>query len=247
MDKMRVFTFFLLLSTQLWAQNFLTLSAQKIISHHKCHQEIDQYLKSWQSTFEFEKYLGDDLSEIKLITPTKSLGKWIIAEFKNNQVKLSLRTDFDQLEVKLAKNCQKEIGLHKLKRRQQQDSFQKEDLAQLLQKNEKGMIYIWSPHMPLSIAGIKEIKKAAKKTKMPVTILLDQNVSREFAKKTLKSHGLSESYLKSYNTIELALRGASLHLPSVLLYKNHQIVRRAKPGHEYTWKFIQYIEKWVSK
>ncbi|OUR96395.1 hypothetical protein A9Q84_08570 [Halobacteriovorax marinus] len=122
--------------------------------------------------------------------------------------------------------------------------FQDVDLGDLLLKNKYGVIYLWSPHMSLSLFELVELQKYVKSLKIPFTILMDLHADDKFAAKLLKKYDLPLEYLNRMNSRELEKFGITVHYPSTVFYKDKKLVKRV-PGYNGKKSFKDLIKKYL--
>lgn len=111
-------------------------------------------------------------------------------------------------------------------------AFTDADLKKLLSSGKKGMIYMWSPHMVYSVEQSENYAAVARKKKMEFTAVLDPMVPVAEAAAAMKTQKkavvgsrriASVSDLRKLNSIDLYMREATLHFPTVFVYKNGKI------------------------
>lgn len=102
-------------------------------------------------------------------------------------------------------------------------SFNSSDLQALIDENAKGIIYIWSPNMPLTWHGRAEAKEVAKEMGVAFTELIDPHSQ---SRKALKENAMKVSAEK---ILEL---GVLNHYPAVVLYQNGALVKKVIHGYE---------------
>jgi hypothetical protein len=119
-------------------------------------------------------------------------------------------------------------------------------LENLFEKNESGVIYIWSPHMSLSVYEMVEMQDYLKKIKVPVTILLDLNAAEDLTKSTIEKYDLSPEYALKMNSRSLEKFGANIHFPSTVFYKKGKIIKRI-PGYNGEKELNNLIKKYLGK
>ena len=98
------------------------------------------------------------------------------------------------------------------------NSFFDSDLKTLLKNSKKGIIYIWSPHMPYSVGSLYPLKKMAKKWNIPLTVLMDPNAHDEETTKVIKQFSLPLNLTKKNKAKKLLFQGSSLHYPNYFFY-----------------------------
>lgn len=92
------------------------------------------------------------------------------------------------------------------------EPFTDQDLNDVLQTNETGIIYMWSPYMPLSVIGREDILKIGKKMNLNVTLVVDPLATQtDTPDPLMRSHALMEF-------------GVLDHYPAIVLHKDGQLV-----------------------
>jgi len=122
--------------------------------------------------------------------------------------------------------------------------FVDKDLGDLISKNQYGVIYLWSPHMSLSLYELVELQKYVKSLKVPFTILMDLKADDKFASKILKKYDLPLEYLKRMNSRKLEEFGITVHYPSTVFYKDQKLIKRV-PGYNGKKSFKDLITKYL--
>ncbi|HXH29183.1 MAG TPA: hypothetical protein VNJ01_00050 [Bacteriovoracaceae bacterium] len=115
--------------------------------------------------------------------------------------------------------------------------FTDTDLRTLLAKNTEGLIYVWSPSLPLSVEGRAEIQKVADESSLPVTFLIDPN--------SVESPHPDPKVIST----ELRLLGGTRHYPALFFYKDGQLTSHAHIGRRVNneWSFIIKQERKKTK
>lgn len=121
-------------------------------------------------------------------------------------------------------------------------SFRDIDLAELMKQNTKGLIYVWSPQMELSVKEVSELKDY--KLDYPVSVAMDAEGDALVAEKIKKDKRLPEEYLRRVNSSALFSADVALHYPAVIFYKNGKILQRL-PG--YNGRNLKQIAKKILK
>ena len=111
-------------------------------------------------------------------------------------------------------------------------TFSDDDLAELLKKNKTGIIYVWSPYMPLSVAALHEIKSAAHAKELPLTILVDGKAQPSATSEWIGKKGVETRDVKPANSNELLARGLGLHYPTVFVYSGGYLSNRTYVGNK---------------
>ena len=87
------------------------------------------------------------------------------------------------------------------------------DLSRLVNKNSQGLIYVWSPGMPLSVRGISEIRRVANDLNLPLKIVVDPIIESERIEKEVKDSRLDLSTTDRVESFELFLSWNHSSLP----------------------------------
>ena len=106
-------------------------------------------------------------------------------------------------------------------------AFTDGSLREIVARNRAGIIYVWSPGMPLSITGLNEAKAAAKSLDVAFTAVVADARPLE-----LEHSGVDTAYQHSLNSIDLVYRDATIHYPSILFYRDGSLLGSAIPGYK---------------
>lgn len=175
-------------------------------------------------------------------SPTKTLGVWLErAHLDNGAIELR-RVSAQQTDVALldGAGCLQKTTTHH--RTFNQDSvrgaFTDASLDSLMAANNRGMIYVWSPRMPLSVKGLVEARAAAKTLGVTFTAL-----AAESSDDDLNASAASVADRQRMESLELVYRNATIHYPSMLLYDNGRIIDGVYPGYKNRATFAQYARE----
>lgn len=114
--------------------------------------------------------------------------------------------------------------------------FTDRDLEKILNSSLKsksqGLIYVWSPHMPLSVRGVKEVEKLAKEKKWALTILRDPYANKVVADKVASREKFPKNYLRRMESRTLLQREMSLHYPSLIAFRSGHLSPGVRGGYD---------------
>jgi hypothetical protein len=122
-------------------------------------------------------------------------------------------------------------------------AFTDADLRRSLGAHARGLLYVWSPHMPLSVDGVATIRTAAARLDLPVTVLLDPNADPATAAATIAAHGWSASEGRVVDSVELLFRDVLVHAPSVQAYARGHLVGSPYPGYHSVDEYRAFIDR----
>ncbi len=218
-----------LLSTSAWAVPML--GRDDFYKTFQCKKQIEEQISRWSGTENWKGRIKPDAS-LMLLKKTSQLSKWISLEKDQSGETLKLLTPVNQMVVSFDSKCIKRIGVQKVKNYQAKNGFTDANLALLLSKNEKGIIYTWSPGMNHSVKALKDILALGEELKVDVTLLVDPYANVNVVKNLLKKNKISYpiSQIKKVSSMELILRDTLMHYPNVQFYKNGRMVDVLIPG-----------------
>jgi hypothetical protein len=122
------------------------------------------------------------------------------------------------------------------------NGFTDEDVFSTVKKNEWGVIYVWTPYMPLSVVGIKEIKAAVKAKGGTMTILMDGKASMTEAQAWIAKGEITEADTKQVASHELYSRELGLHYPISFIYRKGFISNRTYFGYKSDAEYQAWID-----
>ncbi len=93
------------------------------------------------------------------------------------------------------------------------EPFTDKDLHQALSKNESGIIYLWSPFMPLSVIGREEIIEVAQNLNLQLILVVDPLATQTETPDPLM---MSRDLMKF---------GVLDHYPAIALYSEGKLVK----------------------
>ena len=224
----------------------LTLAAREASSARQdapalCADDMARQLRAWAVT-------GPARPQPALLPgswlrhwPTKTLGVWVIEDASPLHAAAS-RVGAGLLEqVTWSADC----VAHRTERARASAPgpvFSDGDLRARLAAGGRGALYVWSPHMPLSVDGYRQLEPAARSRQVAVDVLLDPSANRDFARAALAA-GLPASALRVVDAVELEFREATVHAPSLLVYRDGRVVEAILRGYRTTAEYEQFLDR----
>lgn len=120
--------------------------------------------------------------------------------------------------------------------------FDDRDLVALLAAG-RGVVYVWSPHMPLSVDAIAPLTAAAARHGLSVTLVLDPAADRAFAARIAAERGLPSEAIRVADSVELQFRDVLVHAPTAQAYAGGQLVGSAYPGGHTADEYDAYFRR----
>ena len=155
--------------------------------------------------------------------PTRTLGVWLVEDSATHHATLT-RVDAASLtRLTWAPGCSATTTTRP-RPTAPAPAFNDADLAGVLAASGQGVLYLWSPHMPLSVDGYQTVAAAATARGLAVEPLLDPAADRAFARTEAAARALPPSALRVADAVELQFRELALHAPSALVYARGRFV-----------------------
>lgn len=165
----------------------------------------------------------------------KSLTNFAEMDLKNRQQKIST---FDYKN-----DCKEVVATEPMKSYPPvaKGGFDDAALRQTMAKNPWGVIYVWTPYMPLSVEAIKNIKEAVKAKGGDVKVVMDPWADPAEAKKWAAKKMISAEDMTPATSDELIAREMRLHYPITYIYKDGFVSNRDYVG----WKSAPTYAQWI--
>lgn len=126
----------------------------------------------------------------------------------------------------------------------QAEPFTDENLHDILKSGKKGVFYIWSPNMTYSVTEFRRFRDVAKKRGLEFIPLLDHQASMASAAAASQKVGVDFTGRK-LASMDLYMRNATLHFPTVFVFANGKIHERRIVGVMTSEGFDQALTEWL--
>jgi hypothetical protein len=191
---------------------------------------------------------GDGSSSVRV--PTARFAEWIAVTLPRDGAPVLSRVTPEAAEVfQFLSDCshtsettQSQAG------EEDQARFTDEYLLGLLEGAGTAplVVYVWSPHMPLSPDGWPEIQRAAQIAGMRATPALMAHSDPEFAAREVARVGMPLEGLREIASVELIQRQAQVHAPSIIIFGRDR-VSPVLPGYRNTQGYLRYLEAFLEE
>jgi hypothetical protein len=147
------------------------------------------------------------------------------------------------------KDCQQSLSLteRKLDETRMKGAFTDETLAALVASGKTGLVYAWSPHMQLSLDGVREARKAARQLGAELSLVLDPTADQAQAEAAARKAGLPAEALKPMQSLELQYRGVPGHYPALVAYGKGRILGWASPGYQPAERYTRQVRQRLTR
>ena len=173
--------------------------------------------------------------------PTSTLGVWVVETTGAEGASMVRVSADDVTRVTWTTGCAAAID-RRARPRLAAPRVTDADLTALL-RHGRGVVYVWSPHMPLSVDAIAPLSAAARAHDLMLTLVLDPGADRAFAARIATERGLPASALRVADSVELQFRDVLVHAPAVQVYANGRMVGSAFPGGHTTDEYDVYFRR----
>ena len=174
--------------------------------------------------------------------PTGALGTWVVELGHTDRVSLVRTAPAQLTRVEWSVSCVASLTTRD-RPRLPAPRFDDDDLQRLVGANGRGVIYLWSPHMPLSVDGFRSVRAAAEARGLVVQAVLDPAADRTFAAASLTAAGLPVSALRVADAVELLFRDVTLHAPSIQVYGDGAMRGSAFPGYHSAEEYGAFLDR----
>jgi hypothetical protein len=225
-------------------------------SNFVCAPEALKTLAQWQvadaSRSDWKKEAANSPIQIYR-THGQALGEWVDLEIlSNHETKLEHLFPDGKKEVVFyqKQNCdraqwtvQTPPTKSSIENKSGLAKFTDQDLAKLLADQKNGILYIWSPNMSLSQKGVHDIAASAKDLGLNLTYLMDPVADEGYAREFIKKQNLPKEATRRVASLEIGGRGATLHYPSLMLYRDGKVCGTVQRGYRDEVQYRIIIEK----
>ena len=196
-----------------------------------CRRAVEQRLAAWNADRAWIRDPDGALGERQWRIPTREIGRWLLLSQPRNGQPALARIDASGLE-RIAFDAQcREKATFESSATPPADAFTDRELRALVAAEPRGVIFVWSPHMPLSVDAYRTVAEVARRMDLSFTALRDPMSDAAYAAAVAREAGLPASALRMFASVELSFRQATLHAPAVVVFANGRFAGLAVPGY----------------
>lgn len=227
---------------------------QYLLREIPCEQNVFEALAQWEAPSNWTRVKNAPKGTTELVSDTAKKGvKLGLRVEKDRTVQLSRQEGQSRVEVRIqASDCSGDFKVVDLDQKNlSKDVFTDQDLENFLKngkkKNQRQIIYIWSPHMNMSIYGIGEAEKAAQEMKAELLVLLDPAADLRAAQEKAKKYGIKrKDVFRRAGSGELFARDQRLHYPVYFVAQRGNILSRPRWGHDTSMEMKTWIDRSIA-
>lgn len=213
---------------------FISLSVQGLASSNGCSDELEKFLAAQKSPVAHNKEAwikqpSPNENEDVFRLPTNQFGAWVeVHLFKNKEPIIFTITNQKVLKNHFDLKCQvqtsedKGFDFSKSHADASMTFLTDEKLMKMLISKKRTLIYIWSPEMVYSAENLPKYKKTAEELKIDFLPVLDPRANTNDHISQAKLYKFEKTKHK-LNSVELFMRNATLHFPTVFLIRNQKL------------------------
>jgi hypothetical protein len=203
-----------------------------------CGAQAEALARKWGAQDSWRASAPDLDGATSFRAPSRDFGAWIVARWlPNGQIEMNRVSTGSLVRARwlgAAKTCVPTLqtSVPKAFTDRSADSWTDERLATLIQQGKRGFVYVWSPHMPYSVKGLRELPAMRKRLGgAEIVVMLDPAARQAAAEQTIRKHAFPKVYMARFNSIELYMRDALVHAPALLPFAGKKLGSRLLPGY----------------
>lgn len=174
---------------------------------------------------------------------TREVGVWIVLDLKPEQAPVLTLVQAEGAErFTFDEECTRtEREGHAVRLPDDANVFTDADLRAALRPGSATVVYVWSPHMSLSVDGYAEIAAACEALGLELVTVLFPGGDREFATREAARAGIPPEGLREAASVELIYRDAHVHAPAILVFDGGD-VSPVLPGYRSAAGYQRFLE-----
>lgn len=214
----------------------------QLVSSSACADAVSRQLAAWHATSEVLKTAGGPLGGEVYRIATEELGVWITLHRPKglDTTSLFLTKTSETLRLDFAATCEvSSVSIPSPPAAA--GAFTDADLRSLVAKEDRVVVYLWSPHLPLSVEGYAEIAAATARVGGRLVALVDPSADRGFVDRVGDAQAIPAEARRPMGAVELLFRDLAVHTPSVLVFANGA-VSAPLPGYRNRDAYVAFLE-----
>jgi hypothetical protein len=214
-----------------------------LIAGLRCADSVERQLELWAATGEvFRAPSGVDGRETFRFA-TVEIGRWVTLQ-KDPSLREAVLVESSaegSKRVELDSDCRPRTTELELDRGSAPPAgFSDRDLKSLLDRDDRLVVFLWSPHMPLSAEALPEIEAAAREVGVPFVAVCDPSSDPHYVERVAAERGLEEAASRPLVSVELLMRNIAVHAPTILVFRDGR-ARAPLPGYRSRAAYLLYL------
>jgi len=219
----------------------------ELLDSHPCFVAIERRLELWGATDEILKGPGGPLGGDVYRIATKKIGVWVTLHLARSETTVSLfLTDAEgSTRLDFGAACSPApMRTPAARPSSSERSFTDADLHALLDSSEPLVVFLWSPHLPLSADGYREIEAATTALDLTLAAVVDPSANPSYVAAVGDDVGIPESARHPLTSVELLFRDLAVHAPTILIFANGK-ASAPLPGYRNSAAYREHIGKFL--
>ena len=216
------------------AQPLPTAPREATPDNGRCRAAVERRLTEWGGGHERYRDADGPFGARQWRVPTHEIGTWLLLHEPADGTLAVARVDErSTTRVTFDAQCHEAFAMIESSpiASVAGDVFTDGHVRALLAGQPQGVVYLWSPHMPLSVDGYRTVREVASRLGMSFTALRDPLSDPGYAAAVAGEAGLPAEALRTFSSIELGFRQLSLHAPALLVFARGRFAGLAVPGY----------------
>jgi hypothetical protein len=199
--------------------------AQALLSEARCEPVLLRQLAEWHADLPSALLDAPGPTGLRSVrVPTGTLGLWVrLVETLKGEVAIERLTATRTERLGFDVECVP-VEYAVAARVPPAGAFTDSDLITQVARGGRGVVLLWSPHMPLSVDQHAVLATVAETLALDVIPVLDPAADADYAARVVRERGLSALAATPLGGIELVMRGMSTHVPSLQIYAGGKLV-----------------------
>lgn len=215
----------------------------------KCSQQLFSLLNQWSEKRTWSQHFSRVDSAKVYRSPTSRIGVWIeVGLYPDRKVIASKISSSSFLHVSWDNSCNPQMGNelrtlsdHPKNLPHGASVMTDRELEKILKQEDKGIIYAWSPYLPLSLDSAKAARRLSQRLNIAFIPVMDPDADWKLAFSRIDHSGLPRTMAQKIESLELIFRQLTLHYPSILVFKKGKFVSSFLPGYENSASYEKFI------
>lgn len=207
----------------------------------RCRQDVLHQLSTWGALEDSQPVAAHPWEDTRLVFPTKRIGVWLeLRQTRAHNVSLAridakrtTRIDWGPTCEPSRSEVDTRLGASDewLESRPDSDLMTDQDIERLVADEPRVLFYLWSPHMPLSVDGVREAVQVAERLEFRAVPLVDWRAELGYVASVARDVGLPPEALRAVRSVEFIFRNVMLHAPTAIAFVGGRALGPAIPGY----------------
>jgi hypothetical protein len=214
----------------------------------RCAPAVGRWLEGWGASGEILRAPPGIDGKERFRLATRELGVWITLEVgtgPQSPVLFLTRPEGGE-RVELSEDCERAAREKTPGIANADDGFTDRSLASALGETKRLVVFLWSPHMPLSVDGLPEIEDAARAARATLVVVTDPASDAHFVEEVARERRIPPEWRRPLASVELLFRDLAVHAPSILAFDSGG-ASAPLPGYRNRRDYAAFLEGFFSR